>query len=81
MRTALVRDVPDPTRLVFIDEAWTKTNMAPLCCWSPQGQRLPAKVPHSRWTTMTFLAALRRDRVEAPWLIDGESFRLTSTRC
>jgi len=70
----------DPTRLVFIDETWTKTNMAPLRGWSPLGQRLPAKVPHGRWTTMTFLAALRHDRVEAPWLlegpINGESFRL-----
>ncbi len=54
--------------------------MAPLRGWSPQGQRLPAKVPHCRWTTMTFLVALRHDRVEAPWLIDGpingESFCL-----
>jgi transposase len=38
---------------------------------APRGQRLPAKVPHGRWKTMTFLAALRHDRVEAPWLIDG----------
>ena len=70
----------DPTRLVFIDETWTKTNMAPLRGWGPLGQRLPAKVPHGRWTTMTFLAALRHDRVEAPWLlegpINGESFSL-----
>jgi len=70
----------DPTRLVFIDETWTKTNMAPLRGWGPLGQRMPTKVPHGRWTTMTFLAALRHDRVEAPWLlegpINGESFRL-----
>jgi transposase len=74
------QDRIDPARLVFLDETWTKTNMAPLRGWSAQGQRLPAKVPHGRWTTMTFLAALRHDRVEAPWLIDGpingESFRL-----
>ena len=74
------QDRIDPARLVFIDETWTKTNMAPLRGWGPCGQRLPAKVPHGRWTTMTFLAALRHDRVEAPWLIegpiDGESFRL-----
>ena len=74
------QDRIDPTRLVFIDETWTTTNMAPLRGWGPCGQRLPAKVPHGRWTTMTFLAALRHDRVEAPWLIDGpingDSFRL-----
>jgi putative transposase len=36
--------------------------------------------PHGRWKTMTFLAALRHDRLDAPWLIDGpingERFRL-----
>jgi transposase len=48
--------------------------------WAPRGQRLSAKVPHGRWKTMTFLAALRHDRIEAPWFIegaiDGDSFRL-----
>jgi putative transposase len=70
----------DPERLVFIDETWTRTDMAPLRGWAPRGQRLVGKVPHGRWKTMTFLAALRHDRIDAPWLlegpIDGESFRL-----
>jgi hypothetical protein len=61
----------DPSRLVFIDETWTKTNMAPLRGWAPRGRRLKAKVPHRHWKTMTFLAALRHDRVDAPWLVDG----------
>ena len=61
----------DPTRLVFIDETWTKTNMAALRGWAPVGQRIRAKVPHGHWKTMTFLAGLRHDRVDAPWLIDG----------
>jgi hypothetical protein len=30
-------------RLVFIDETWTKTNMAPLRAWAPRGGRLIAK--------------------------------------
>jgi transposase len=68
-----------PERLVFIDETWTKTNMAPLRGWARSGLRLKAKVPHGRWKTTTFLAALRRDRIEAPCVIegpiDGESFR------
>jgi transposase len=54
--------------------------MAPLRGWASRGQRLVGKVPHGRWKTMTFLAALRHDRIDAPWLlegpIDGESFRL-----
>ena len=65
------QDRIDPHRLVFIDETWTKTNMAPLRGWAPVGQRLKAKVPFGHWNTSTFLAALRHDRVEAPWLIDG----------
>jgi transposase len=54
--------------------------MAPLRGWAPRGRRLNAKVPHGRWKTMTFLAALRHDRIDAPWFlegpIDGESFRI-----
>lgn len=61
----------DPRRLVFIDETWVKTNMAPLRGWGPRGQRLQARVPHNHWKTLTFVAALRADRVEAPWVIDG----------
>src|SRR5215217_8646285 len=33
--------------------------------------RLVAKVPHGRWRTLTFLAALRCDRITAPCVIDG----------
>ena len=60
-----------PERLVFIDETWTKTNMAPFRGWAPRGARLAAKVPHGHWKTMTFVAALRHDRIEAPFVIDG----------
>jgi transposase len=64
---------------VFIDETWTKTNMAPLRGWAERGERLEAAVPHGHWKTQTFIAALRYDRVEAPWVLDGpingESFR------
>jgi transposase len=61
----------DPRRLVFIDETWTKTNMAPLRGWAPKGQRLRAKAPFGHWKTMTLLAALRHDRIDAPWVFDG----------
>ena len=73
------QDRVEAERLVFIDETWTRTDMAPLRGWAPRGHRLPTKVPHGRWKTMTFLAALRHDRIDAPWFIegpiDGESFR------
>jgi transposase len=45
--------------------------MAPLRGWGPRGQRLAARVPHGHWKTLTFIAALRVDRVDAPWVIDG----------
>ena len=52
--------------------------MAPLRGWAPRGERLPGAAPFGHWNTMTFLAALRHDRVEAPWLLDrpinGERF-------
>ena len=36
-----------------------------------RGTRLLAKVPHGRWRTLTFLAALRCDCIVAPCVIDG----------
>ena len=61
----------DPTRLVFIDETWAKTNMTRRHGRCRRGERLAAKVPHGRWRTLTFLAALRHDRIDAPCVIDG----------
>ena len=61
----------DPRRLVFIDETWAKTNMTRRHGRALRGRRLVAKVPHGRWRTLTFLAALRCDRIEAPCVIDG----------
>jgi transposase len=58
-------------RLLFIDETWMKTNMAPLRGWGPRQRRLNAYVPHGHWKTSTLIAALRHDRVEAPFVIDG----------
>jgi putative transposase len=61
----------DPKRLIFIDETWTKTNMAPLRGWGPRGKRIIGTAPFGRWRTMTFIAALRQDKLTAPCLFDG----------
>jgi transposase len=61
----------DPARLVFIDETWAKTNMTRLRGWAPCGHKLLGKVPQGHWRTLTFLAALRCDRIDAPCVIDG----------
>lgn len=37
----------------------------------PRGRRLEAQAPHGHWRTLTFIAALRHDRVSLPWVIDG----------
>jgi hypothetical protein len=56
---------------VFIDETWAKTNMTRRHGRCSRGARLLAKVPQARWRTLTFLAALRHDRITAPCVIDG----------
>jgi len=45
--------------------------MAPIRGWGPRGKRLKAFAPHGHWRTMTFLAALRCDRLTAPCVFDG----------
>jgi transposase len=70
----------EPSRLVFVDETWTKTNMTRSHGWYRRGLPLNAKVPHGHWRTMTFVAALRHDGITAPFVLDGpingESFRI-----
>ena len=61
----------DPRRLVFIDETWAKTNMTRRHGRCRRGARLVAEVPQGRWRILTFLAALRHDRITAPCVIDG----------
>jgi len=58
-------------KLVFIDETFTKTNMIRLRGRSKRGQRLVDKTPHGHWKTSTFIAALRHNRLTAPFTIDG----------
>ena len=61
----------DPSRLVFIDEGCARTNMTRIHGRVSRGCRLVAKAPHGRWRTLTFLAALRHDRLEATCVFDG----------
>ena len=56
---------------MFVDETWAKTNMTRTHGRALRGQRLVAAVPQARWTTMTFLAALRADGITAPCVFDG----------
>ena len=58
-------------RLAFIDETSVKTNMAKTTGWAPRGQRLVDHAPFGHWRTQTFIGALRHDRLDAPWVIDG----------
>ncbi|WP_343072344.1 IS630 family transposase [Roseibium litorale] len=64
-------------RLAFLDETWLKTNMAKRTGWAPRGQRLVDHAPFGHWRTQTFVAALRHDRLAAPWVIDGAMNRAT----
>jgi DDE superfamily endonuclease len=56
---------------VFIDETWIKTNMAPLRGWGQKGRRLRGFAPYGHWRPLTFLGALRHDRLVAPCVFDG----------
>jgi len=58
-------------RIGFIDETSLKTNMAKTTGWSPRGARLIDHAPFGHWNTQTFIAALRHDRLDTPWVVDG----------
>lgn len=61
----------DPARLVFIDETAVSTNLVRLRGRAPRGVRLIGHVPLGEWKTVTFVAALRHNKMAAPMMIEG----------
>jgi transposase len=57
--------------LVFIDETSLNTKIARHYGRCPMGQRCASALPHGHWQSSTFIAALRHDSIEAPFLIEG----------
>jgi transposase len=56
---------------VFIDETAVSTNMVRLRERAPRGVRLIGRVPLGEWKTITFVAALRHNKMTAPMVIEG----------
>lgn len=48
-----------------------KTNMVRTHGWGRKGHRVRGNAPFGHWRTMTFIAALRCDRIDAPYVLDG----------
>ena len=75
----------DPARLVFIDETAVSTNMARLWGRAPRGVRVIGRVPFGEWKTITFVAALRHNKMTAPMIVEGamtgEMFRAYVEQC
>jgi len=61
----------NPRQLVFIDETSVSTTITRLYGRAPRGERLVQKVLHGNWKTLTFIAALRHNRVTAPFVCEG----------
>ena len=75
----------DPSKLVFIDETGTATNLTRLRGRAPRGKRLVGRAPFGHWKTTTFVAGLRNNAIIAPFAIDrpmnGEIFLIYVRTC
>ncbi len=56
---------------MFIDETGLNTKLARHYGRCPLGQRCLSAIPHGHWQSSTFIAALRHDSIDAPFLIEG----------
>jgi transposase len=61
----------DPARLVFIDETAVTTKMVRLWGRGPRGIELIGRAPCGEWETITFVAALRHNKMVAPMVVEG----------
>lgn len=59
------------TKLIFLDETWTKTNMTRVYGRCRRGDRLLGRAPYGHWKTTTFLAGLSHTGLVAPLVLDG----------
>jgi len=61
----------EPSRLVFVDETGTATNMAPRYGWAHSSERVTMGAPHGSWTSATLVAGLTERGIIAPLVLDG----------
>ena len=61
----------EPSRLVFVDETGTATNMVPRYGWAHSGERVTMGAPHGSWVRTTFVAGLTESAIIAPLVLDG----------
>jgi hypothetical protein len=59
----------DPARLVFIDKTAVRTKLVPAQGRAPRGIRVIGIVPLGAWETITFVAALRHNKMTAPMVM------------
>ncbi len=55
---ALVAEVLDAGRLVFVDECGTNTSLSPLYAWARRGERARLSAPRNRGPNTTLLASM-----------------------
>ena len=61
----------NPARLVFLDETAVSTNLVRLRGRTPRGVRLVGEVPLGSWETITFVVALRQNKMMALMVVKG----------
>jgi transposase len=61
----------DASKLLFLDESHTKTNMSPAYGWGLKTERVVERVPHGHWKTLSVIAALTLAGMRAVETFDG----------
>ena len=73
------------TPLAWCSSTRLSTNMVRLRGRAPRGVRLIGRVPLGNWETITFVAALRHNKLTAPMVLEGamsgEMFRAYVEQC
>ena len=65
----------EPERLVFVDEMGAHTSLAPLCGYSPKGQRVHLQVPRNRGSNTTLLASMILGGMGETMAVEGSTNR------
>ena len=69
----LLAEVPNPTKLVFVDECGTHTSLAPVYGYSPTGERLKLSVARKRGENTTLLASITVEGMGPSMALEGST--------
>jgi transposase len=72
---AMVADITQAERFVFVEECWTNISLRPLYAWSPKGERAHCSAPRNWGKNITLLSSMTLSGMGPSLAVEGATTR------